>query len=211
MPFRLYKPDWIYEMLPWFYFVAGVLAMLLIRNAMSVFGGLTLIATGLVVWLMRRHYRREQTEIPIHQSDSTTDNAPGLGFGALVWRSAYECGDAVIDKQHRDLFNLGNALIEALLEGNPRAEVELLLDNFVAHIVEHFNTEEVLMNQSEHPILESHLDVHHKLLDRANELNRKYHHGDRVVRDLVGFIANDVVAQHIILEDPKAIQVALGR
>ena len=211
MPFRLYKPDWVYETLPWLYFVAGVLAMLLIRNAMSVFGGLTFIATGVVVWLMRRHYRREQTEIPIHQSDAAADNASDLRFGALVWRSAYECGDAVIDKQHRDLFNLGNALIEALLEGNPKAEVELLLDNFVAHIVDHFNTEEVLMSQSEHPILESHLDVHRKLLDRANELNRKYHHGDRVVRDLVGFIANDVVAQHIILEDPKAIQATLGR
>lgn len=211
MPFRLHTPDWVYEILPWLYFVAGVLAMLLIGNTMAVFGGLTLIATGCVVWLTRRHYRRAQTETPIHQWDAEANKASDLRFGALVWRSAYECGDAVIDMQHRDLFNLGNALIDALLEGNPRAEVEELLDNFVAHIVEHFNTEEVLMNQSEHPILESHLDVHHKLLDRANELNRKYHHGDRVVRDLVGFIANDVVAQHIILEDPKAIQVALGR
>ena len=211
MPFRSHKPEWFYEILPWLYIGAGALSILVLRNGMAVFGGLALIATGCLVWAMRRHYRRESAEEVVETKDFAQSKAQEFGYGTLMWRSAYECGDKVIDDQHRELFELANKLIDALMEGNPRSEVETQLDNFVAHIIEHFDTEEVLMNQSEHPITMSHLDVHHKLLDRATELNAKYHHGDRVVRDLVQFIAHDVVAQHIILEDPKAIKVALNR
>ena len=211
MPFKVHKPEWIYEILPWLYIGAGVMTMLIIRNGMAVFSGLALIATGALVWTMRRHYRRSFTEVSGVQDDASTETGQDFGYGALVWRSAYECGDKLVDKQHRELFELANMLIDALMEGNPRSEVELLLDSFVSHIVDHFDTEEALMKHSEHPIMEAHLDVHHKLLDRANELNRRYHHGDRVVRDLVQFIAHDVVAQHIVLEDPKAIKVALNR
>jgi hemerythrin-like metal-binding protein len=211
MPFRSHKPEWFYEILPWLYIGAGALSILVLRNGLAVFGGLALMATGGLVWAMRRHYRRESAEVAVEAQDVTQSQAQDFGYGTLMWRSAYECGDKVIDDQHRELFELANKLIDALMEGNPRAEVETQLDNFVAHIIEHFDTEEVLMNQSEHPITMSHLDVHHKLLDRATELNAKYHHGDRVVRDLVQFIAHDVVAQHIILEDPKAIKVALNR
>lgn len=211
MPFNYHKPEWIYEILPWLYVGTGVLTMLLLRNGIAVFSGLALIATGGIVWSMRRHYRRNDKAYATPISDEADDQGQELAYGSLVWRSAYECGDKLIDRQHQELFKLANMLIEALMEGNPKSEVELLLDSFVAHIVDHFDTEETLMNQSDHPILEDHLDIHHKLLDRANELNRRYHHGDRVVRDLVQFIAHDVVAQHIILEDPKAIKVALNR
>ena len=206
MPCRVQTPEWIYQILPWLYIVAGVMAMLTIRNSMAVFSGLALIATGLLVGTMRRHYR--------HGAEDEVAGPQGLsdfGYSPLVWHSTYECGDKLIDAQHRGLFELANMLIDALMEGNPRFEVELLLDSFVSHIVDHFDTEEALMNHSEHPILEAHLDVHHKLLDRANELNRRYHNGDRVVRDLVQFIAHDVVVQHIVQEDPKAIKFALNR
>jgi hemerythrin-like metal-binding protein len=211
MPLRSHKPEWFYETLPWLYIVAGALSIVGIRNALAVFGGLGLIATGVLVWAMRRHYRRESLDDAADSQQFAESKSQDFGYGNLVWRSAYECGDKVIDDQHRELFDLANKLIDALMEGNPRSEVETQLDNFLAHIIEHFDTEEVLMNQSEHPITISHLDVHHKLLDRATELNAKYHHGDRVVRDLVQFIAHDVVAQHIILEDPKAIKAALNR
>lgn len=211
MPLRSHKPEWFYETLPWLYIGAGVLAILVIRNAMAVFGGIALIATGLLVWTMRRHYRRESPTEGVETIVIADNETHDFGYGTLVWRSAYECGDKVIDDQHRELFELANKLIDALVEGNPRSEVQMQLDNFVAHIVEHFETEEKLMPHAEDPATLAHMDIHHKLLARAKELNAKYRHGDRVVRDLVQFVANDVVAQHIILEDPKAIKAALKR
>jgi hemerythrin-like metal-binding protein len=91
--------------------------------------------------------------------------------------------------------------------------VESLIDAFVQHIVDHFNTEEALMENPDHPAEQQHREVHHKLLERANQLNRRFHrsNGNQVVRDLVSFIAYDVVAQHLILEDPKIAHAALGR
>lgn len=213
MPFRRHKPEWIYELLPWLYGVAGLGVMLVLRNQMSVFSGLMLISAGFSVWHMRRRSRNPSTaEQP--SSPSNSQKLPAAaGVVQLVWRTSYECGDPQIDDQHRGLFELGNELINALLDGEPKSDVELLIDGFVEHIVNHFNTEEALMSINHDPVEREHQEVHHKLLERAKQLNRRFHRssGEQVVRDLVSFIAYDVVAQHLILEDPKIAHVALGR
>lgn len=213
MPFRRHKPEWIYELLPWLYVGAGVVTMAAIRNLMSVLSGLMLVSAGFSVWQMRRRSRKAGAkEQPVRSSESP--RLPGgAGLMQLVWRSSYECGDPLIDDQHRRLFELGNELVNALLDGEPKADVEVLIDGFVEHIVDHFNTEEALMSQNHDPVEREHREVHHKLLERAKQLNRRFHRssGEQVVRDLVSFIAYDVVAQHLILEDPKIAHVALGR
>lgn len=213
MPFRGHKPEWIYELLPWLYVGAGVVTMAAIHNLMSVLSGLMLVSAGISVWSMRRRSRKAISQQ--HPSPpSASQKIPGAaGLMQLVWRSSYECGDPVIDDQHRRLFELGNELVNALLDGEPKADVEVLIDGFVEHIVDHFNTEEALMSQNHDPVEREHREVHHKLLERAKQLNSRFHRSssEQVVRDLVSFIAYDVVAQHLILEDPKIAHVALGR
>lgn len=214
MPFRRYKPEWIYELLPWLYVGAGVVTMAAIRNLMSMLSGLMLLSAGFSVWHMRRRSRKAAAREQLMRS-SESQRLPGASGGLmqLVWRSSYECGDPLIDDQHRRLFELGNGLVNALLDGEPKADVEVLIDGFVEHIVDHFNTEEALMSEHHDPVEREHREVHHKLLERAKQLNRRFHRssGEQVVRDLVSFIAYDVVAQHLILEDPKIAHVALGR
>lgn len=213
MPFRRHKPEWIYELLPWLYVAAGVGTMLVLRNLMSVLSGLTLVSAGFSVWHMRRRSRNNNDTGQVSRFRDSRRLPDAAGFVQLVWRSSYESGDSQIDDQHRRLFELGNELINALLDGEPKSDVELLIDGFVEHIVDHFNTEEALMSTPNGPVEQEHRDVHHKLLERARQLNRRFHRsrGDQVVRDLVSFIAYDVVAQHLILEDPKIAHVALGR
>ncbi len=213
MPFRRHKPDWIYELLPLIYVVAGLGTMAVLRNLISVLSGLTLVSAGFAVWQMRRSSRGSADSDQTTQFHDSRQLTAGAGVVQLVWRSSYECGDAKIDAQHRRLFALGNELINALLDGEPKAEVEVLIDVFVQHIVDHFNTEEALMSNADAPAEQQHREVHHQLLERANQLNRRFHRssGNQVVRDLVSFIAYDVVAQHLILEDPKIAHVALGR
>lgn len=213
MFFRFHKPEWLYELLPWLYIVVGLLTMLLLRNLMSVFSGLMLISAGFNVWLMRRRNRKSPSADLAKPSRSASSQPGASGVMQLIWRSSYECGDPLIDQQHQELFELGNELVNALLNGDPKIEVELRIDAFVEHIVDHFKTEEALMVKAGDPVEAAHLHVHHQLLARAKELNRRFHKasGDRVVRDLVSFISYDVVAQHLIQEDPKMMHVALGR
>jgi hemerythrin len=129
----------------------------------------------------------------------------GKGIIQLVWRESYECGDPVIDGQHQELFKLGNALVNALLDGEPKEKVEIMINDFVDHIVDHFRTEESMMKHTEDPEEKQHREVHQKLLERATQLKARFHNHDSnmVIRDLVSFVAYDVVACHMILEDPK--------
>lgn len=214
MPMRLFrnhKPEWIYELLPWLYVGAGLLTIVVIQNAMSVFSGLALVSAGVSVLLLRRHHRSHDGNGQPAGGNAASTNLAEATFKTLVWRSSYECGHRVIDEQHRGLFDLGNELIDAIVEGDPRPRVEALIDDFVHHIGEHFATEEALMNMSSDPISRQHQDSHHELLNQATELNRRFRQGARVSRDLVNFIAFDVVAKHLIQEDPQAIRAALGR
>ena len=62
------------------------------------------------------------------------------------WLEAYESGDPVIDAEHRDLFDLGNALIAAAIEQYAEPGFwRAMLDKMLAHLIQHFQSEEAVM------------------------------------------------------------------
>jgi hemerythrin-like metal-binding protein len=121
----------------------------------------------------------------------------------LHWRRSYETGHPIIDQQHRALFDIGNKLIHAAHSGKHRIEIELLLDAFVAHVKEHFATEEEVLCRTGFPLSARHKELHRALLERARELRKWYGAGRLAASELVGFIADDVIADHILKEDSK--------
>jgi hemerythrin-like metal-binding protein len=78
------------------------------------------------------------------------------GFLELVWREEYACGHPTIDAQHRRLFVLGNALLDAILMEQPKPEIERLLVEFVDHARQHFLTEESILEAFDSGISETH-------------------------------------------------------
>lgn len=54
-------PTWLYNALPFFYVFAGLFTMIVLRNGMARFAGLTLIAAGVLVWTLRFRSRRNYT------------------------------------------------------------------------------------------------------------------------------------------------------
>lgn len=62
MFFEDHKPDWLYEILPYVYLVAGLTTILTLRNLMGTVSGLLLISAGAAVWLLRRSYRRRMQD-----------------------------------------------------------------------------------------------------------------------------------------------------
>jgi len=167
---------------------------------------LLLIAAGVFEWL-RRNRRRRQAEESRH---STTVKLPppdladsGPGLMTMRWRSSFDCGHPVIDMQHRELFNISNTLINSVLERKPKIEIEYLLHELVEHIKDHFSTEEDVLVRTQYPSLAEHRDIHRSLLERAGELQERYRKGPLAVSELVGFIAYDVIATHIVQDDLK--------
>lgn len=89
------------------------------------------------------------------------------------WKSTWSCGNQVIDNQHKELLELGNALIEASLNTtNP----ELLignLDALIEHVKTHFIEEEAILSNIGFIHLEQHEQSHHALIQKAVVLRAK--------------------------------------
>jgi hemerythrin len=80
----------------------------------------------------------------------------------------------VCDKQHQELFNRVNALNDAV-GGGSRSDVGDCLDKLIDYVVEHFQTEERLMEQRGYAGLDDHRKEHDNLVNTCIDLQGKFH------------------------------------
>jgi diguanylate cyclase (GGDEF)-like protein/hemerythrin-like metal-binding protein len=128
----------------------------------------------------------------------------GLSVIRLVWQEAYESGDPTIDRQHRELFELANALLEASFRAESSPEVfSTALEKLLAHIARHFADEETILAEHGYREIKAHRRAHAALLARAEELKASAAAGKTTLGDLVEFLASTVVAQHLFTADRR--------
>jgi diguanylate cyclase (GGDEF)-like protein/hemerythrin-like metal-binding protein len=145
-----------------------------------------------------------RNRVAVDRCGNSDEWAAGSGVSVLrlVWQEAYECGQPTIDGQHRELFDLANALIDASFKTNAfQAGFECALDRLLAHIVQHFADEEALLAEHRYARLEAHKNAHAKLLARATELRSQADNGVLQLGSLVEFLANDVITRHLFKVD----------
>jgi hemerythrin len=65
----------------------------------------------------------------------------------LMWQQDYSVGQDLIDEQHRELFRRINIFGNALWEGHAKEILHNHLKFLAAYVVEHFQTEEGLMEK----------------------------------------------------------------
>ena len=129
-------------------------------------------------------------------------NRTGTGMLRLYWLEAYECGEPTIDAEHRQLFALGNALIDAAIEQYSEPGLwRAALDSMMTHLVQHFQDEEALLAQHGYARLAEHQRAHAGLLRRADELKAAVEGGEAALGHLVNFLVNDVIALHLLKVD----------
>lgn len=57
---RSYKPEWLYQALPYLYVLAGIATVANLGSTLSLFSGGLLISAGVFIWWMRRSSRQDQ-------------------------------------------------------------------------------------------------------------------------------------------------------
>lgn len=155
---------------------------------------------------------RNRVEVRIYDSEPDNNLLAGRSrFVQLVWQVSYECGNATIDKQHKDLFGTANKLLSAVISRQPKYQCISLIDDLLADIVNHFNAEEAIFKAADYPFSEDHYRCHSDLVVRATALADKYGSNELSLGELFSFIAYDVVAQHIFTEDRKYIPYIVKR
>jgi hemerythrin-like metal-binding protein len=126
----------------------------------------------------------------------------------LVWLQTYECGHAEIDIQHAHLFAQVNQVCAAIKEQHPRSEVAALVDNLVRHVAEHFECEERVLAAIGFPGLQEHAKLHRHLMDKAVDLIGRYRNTSLPIGELLNYLAQDLIAKHVLGADRKAQQEA---
>ncbi len=133
---------------------------------------------------------------PIEAFERTCANAPSVLH--LAWRPSFASNHPAIDQQHRELFRLANALLDA----SP-AEFSTAFDTLLTHVEQHFSDEEQVLRDHAYEALADHAASHRKLIREALDLRCRVDEKDVSIGDLVNFLARDVVARHMLQEDRK--------
>lgn len=137
--------------------------------------------------------------------------AGGVTALRLAWTDEYECGEPSIDREHREIFDLANALIDAAAREGDGSQVRERLQTFAMHVEAHFRHEEEILARAAYPNLKAHEGAHASLRQRIADLQRAAEE-DRVrFGDVVEFVASEVVARHLFTADFDYFPLFAGR
>jgi len=122
----------------------------------------------------------------------------------IAWKDLLRLDHEIIDRQHLELFDIVNALCDAVRQGNGAAEK--VLGHTIARLCEyartHFVAEEQLMVAADYPGLQRHKRAHDSLLSMLDELETRLRFGDsRMASQLLSFLMGDWLGHHIVVED----------
>ena len=91
------------------------------------------------------------------------------------WKPELSVGDAVIDRQHRELLQRFNRLQTACQHEIEDYRVRELFDFLDNYVMEHFASEERVMYQHRYPEIMRHQQEHLELITKLRRLKRQLH------------------------------------
>ena len=145
---------------------------------------------------------RNQVQVAPDASGAAAQSAPvSTKLVQLVWRTAFESGNPVIDTQHRALFADANKLLGAMLEEQQKDVVAALVEAFIADVVQHFREEEAIITRAGFPGAAGHASLHQALIEKANTLASHFRAGNLSIGEMFEYLAHDVVARHMLIVD----------
>lgn len=149
-----------------------------------------------------KHGGRNRVRTDARGNSDAWAAAQGPAALHLVWQESYECGEPHIDAEHRALFDLANALIDAALPADhPEGVASQAFDRLLEHVTAHFAHEERLLEARGFAALAIHRKAHAGLMARAHDLRRRWAAGEAGPGAVVEFLAGEVVARHLFRAD----------
>ena len=124
-------------------------------------------------------------------------------FLKLVWKSEYESGNTIIDYQHRLMVSDANHLLSAMLENKSKKQIAPLINKLLAHIQQHFDEEESILEKIGYGGTKEHALIHRQLLQKAVRLSVRFEENKLDFGEIFNFLANDIVIEHMIKTDKK--------
>jgi hemerythrin len=118
------------------------------------------------------------------------------------WTQAMSTGVDVLDKDHQEIFRQTDLLLQAMKEGNGRAEVKRILDFLENYVPSHFAREEKLMEEYNCPVAKLNKAAHADFVALFQDLKTRYE-SSTVSSTLVLATMYDWLKEHIEKIDSK--------
>ncbi len=121
----------------------------------------------------------------------------------LTWSSELSVGDDSIDDDHKELFDLINALEAADISHD---YINRILDQLKKYTLEHFSKEEEYMQKCNYPELKEHAREHRMFIEWLETIRSTYARFPQspfVIGDLVNDYLQKWLRNHILQEDMK--------
>lgn len=128
-------------------------------------------------------------------------------MGVFIWDESYNTGVAIIDQQHRQLFETLNRLHEK--RQNPksdRGDFLTTLDSLKQYAHFHFDEEERLMAEAGYPELDAHREEHQAFREKMTEFQQLSHTAE--LKDLFSESLSylfDYLVKHVQQEDRRYV------
>jgi len=123
-------------------------------------------------------------------------------FLELRWKKPYSSGNADIDAEHKRIFHITNRILATMMGEAARDAAAQLVDDLLIEIALHFAHEDEQLARVHFPDAEKHGQAHRKLLADANDLADRLKREECSVGELAGFVIEEIVANHILKDDP---------
>lgn len=127
---------------------------------------------------------------------------------AIEWNEKLEIGIQEIDTQHKELFKIMNNLIEACNSGKGKEVVGNTLRFLKNYCIEHFKTEEKLMEKHNYPDLEKHKLQHYVFTQNIDKIYKDFEKDGPRVHIVI--LVNQLVVNWFI-NHIKKIDVLYGK
>ncbi|MCI9370143.1 MAG: hemerythrin family protein [Lachnospiraceae bacterium] len=115
-----------------------------------------------------------------------------------------ETGNAIIDKEHRELIDTVNKLLDACSEGKGRASMDETIKFLNNYVDRHFSHEEQLQQQSGYPEITAHKAFHKQYKQTLHEITARISVSGPTIVELGKLNAHvSILISHINTEDKK--------
>ena len=115
-----------------------------------------------------------------------------------------ETGNAVIDKEHRELIEAVNKLLDACHRGEGRASMDTTIKFLNNYVNQHFSHEEQLQRESGYPGIASHRTFHDQYKKTLQEITNAISVSGPTIAELTKLNKHvRVLISHITTEDKK--------
>ncbi len=155
------------------------------------------------IWFKRTDlclYKAKHSGRNCINSWQTTDQLP-LAMLRIDWQLSWECGNEIIDGEHRELLNLCNLLIDDALIMTDRLVQKKHYLQLLEHLKQHFSHEEEILEANHYPDCSEHQKLHNDLLEEFIGLTSHFDHENIDLAAVFNLVMGRIVIGHLLTSD----------